>query len=110
MRVRGAPAELQGNSQHRLASWLIRSGMDRAGAESASRSLDVPCLKPLWSMLQCKMRIRTDRPKALVDNATEASNPKEIEKLTSLIEQVLGVTQQLNTAQVWHGSSPDALL
>lgn len=97
MSVNGAPAELQRNS---LAHWLISSGIDQHAAESASRSLDVPCLSPLWNLLQYKLCTRADRATSYAHQATTANDPQQIEKLARLVNQVQGVMQQLNTAQV----------
>ncbi|KAL3161909.1 hypothetical protein ABBQ38_008994 [Trebouxia sp. C0009 RCD-2024] len=96
MSVNGAPAELQRNS---LAHWLISSGIDQHAAESASRSLDVPCLSPLWNLLQYKLCTRADRATSYAHQATTANDPQQIEKLARLVNQVQGVMQQLNTAQ-----------
>ena len=103
MGIHGTPAEHQANS---FASWLICNGFqDRNAAEMASRSLDVPRLKPLWSALQRKMPSTAGRANVPATNAETASDPldpkmAQEEKLNKLTEQVQGAMQQLNMAQV----------
>ena len=106
MSTHGAPAELPANN---LASWLVCNGFpDRNTAELASRSLEVPCLKPLWSLLQLKMRNKADRTRLPANKGTKTDtvrdpcDPKLLqeEKLTRLTDQVQGVMQQLTRTQV----------
>ena len=103
MSIHRAPAEHQANS---LASWLIYTGFqDRNAAELASRSLDIPCLNPLWSVLQRKIRSTVGRGNALAYNAKSTSDPRDPkiaqqEKLKDLNEQVQGIMRQLSMAQV----------
>lgn len=103
MSIRNAPAELQASS---LASWLICNGFqDRNAADMASRSLDVPCLKPLWSVLQHKMRSTAAGATVQAYKAATATDPRDPkmtqeEKLKKLTKQVQGVIRQLNMAQV----------
>lgn len=103
MGIHGTPAKHQANS---LASWLIWNGFqDRNAVEQAKRSLDVPRLKPLWSVLQRKMRNTDGRPNVPASRAETASDPRDPkmaqeEKLNKLTEQVQRVMQQLSMAQV----------
>ena len=103
MSIHGAPADHKPNG---LASWLIYNGFqDRNAAELASRSLDIPCLNPLWSVLQRKMRMTAGRANPLAYKAETTSDPcdpqlVQAQKLKKLTEQVQDVIQQLVLAQV----------
>lgn len=93
-------AKETGNS---LAGWLICNGfLDQNAAYAASRSLDVPCLEPLWNVLQRKVRSRAGRANLPAYTAETARNPcdQKEEKLTKLTEQVQSVLRQLYVAQV----------
>lgn len=95
-------AKHTGNS---LAGWLICNGFgDQNAADAASRSLDVPCLKPLWSVLQRKMRSRAARANlpacAAESDPCDHSKVVQEERLTKLTENVQSVMRQLYAAQV----------
>lgn len=104
------PNPLAKHTGNRLAGWLICNGFrDQKAADAACRSLDVPCLKPLWTVLQRKMRSRAGRATVPAYTA-ETSDPEssdpcdqkvvQEERLTKLTEQVQSVMRQLYVAQV----------